>query len=49
MTQYDSPFMGWIVPRPWQEPDYDASFDPEGEEDQVNDDVDEEGYLIIRN
>jgi|APGre2960657404_1045060.scaffolds.fasta_scaffold300566_2 hypothetical protein len=49
MTQYDSPFMGWIVPHPWQEPDYDASFDPEGEEDQVDDDVDEEGYLIIRN
>ena len=49
MTQYDSPFMGWIVPYPWQEPDYDASFDSEEDEEQVDDDVDDEGYLIIRN
>ena len=49
MTQYDSPFMGWIVPYPWQESDDDSSFNSEGEEDQVDDDVDDEGYLIIRN
>ena len=43
MTQYDSPFMGWIVPYPWQEPDYYYS---EEDEEQIDDDVDDEGYLI---
>jgi hypothetical protein len=43
MTQYDSPFMGWIVPYPWQEPDYEEDLE---EEEQIDDDVDDEGYLI---
>lgn len=42
---HDSPFLGWIVPRPWQEPDYD---DPTEEDTQIDDDVDEDGYLIER-
>ena len=43
MTQHDSPFMGWIVPYPWQEPDYEEDLE---EEEQIDDDVDDEGYLI---
>ena len=46
MTQHDSPFMGWIVPYPWQEPDYEEDL---GEEEQIDDDVDDEGYLITDN
>lgn len=46
MTQYDSPFMGWIVPYPWQEPDYEEDLE---EEKQIDDDVDDEGYLITDN
>jgi hypothetical protein len=46
MTQYDSPFMGWIVPYPWQEPDYEEDLE---EEEQIDDDVDDEGYLITDN
>jgi len=46
MTQYDSPFMGWIVPYPWQEPDYEEDLE---EEEQIDDDVDDEGYLMTDN
>ena len=46
-TMHESPFLGWIVPHPWQEADYgDAT---EEEEEQVDDDVDEDGYLIETN
>jgi hypothetical protein len=44
---HESPFLGWIVPRPWQEADYDDA--TEEEEEQVDDDVDEDGYLIEAN
>lgn len=43
---HESPFLGWIVPHPWQEADYD---DATEEEEQVDDDVDEDGYLIEAN
>jgi len=46
MTQYDSPFMGWIVPYQWQEPDYEEDLE---EEEEIDDDVDDEGYLITGN
>jgi hypothetical protein len=46
MTQYDSPFMGWIVPYQWQEPDYEEDLE---EEEEIDDDVDDEGYLITSN
>lgn len=38
--------MGWIVPYQWQEPDYEEDLE-EGE--QIDDDVDDEGYLITSN
>jgi len=41
--EHESPFLGWIVPYSWQE---DDDVDATEEEDQVNDDVDEDGYLI---
>jgi hypothetical protein len=46
MNQYDSPFMGWIVPYQWQEPDYEEDLE---EEEEIDDDVDDEGYLITSN
>ena len=45
---HESPFLGWIVPRPWQEADYSDATEEE-EEEQVDDDVDEDGYLIEAN
>lgn len=44
---HESPFLGWIVPYSWQEADYDDA--TEEEEEQVDDDVDEDGYLIEAN
>lgn len=45
-TMHESPFLGWVVPYSWQEADYD---DATEEEEQVDDDVDEDGYLIEAN
>lgn len=45
-TMNESPFLGWVVPYSWQEADYG---DATEEEEQVDDDVDEDGYLIEAN
>lgn len=42
----ESPYFGWIVPHAWQEPDYGSDFEPD--EPEIDDDVDEEGYLITK-
>lgn len=39
--------MGWIIPYSWQEPGYGGEFEPE--EPEINDELDDEGYLIIQN
>jgi len=42
----ESPYFGWIVPHAWQEPDYGSDFEPD--EPEIDDDVDDEGYLITK-
>ena len=43
----ESPYLGWIVPYSWQESCF--SGDPDDSEPEIDDDVDDEGYLIITN
>ena len=42
----ESPYFGWIVPHSWQEPDDGSDFEPD--EPEIDDEVDEEGYLITK-
>lgn len=46
-TMSDSPFVGWIVPHPWQEPYYDK--DEEETDEEIDDwsDYDPESELTI--
>jgi len=43
----ESPIMGWLIPYSWQEPGYGHDFEPD--EPEINDEVDDEGYLITSN
>ena len=49
MSDFHSPYMGWIVPHPWQEPeDYDPDTDddlPQMKEDDS--DYDDEGIFTL--
>lgn len=54
-TMSDSPFVGWIVPHPWQEPEYEDDDDLLGEgfitTDMIpedNSDYDDEGEFTLR-
>jgi len=42
----ESPYMGWIVPYEWQEPGYGDDLPPD--EPGIDDEIDDEGYLIIK-
>ena len=43
----ESPYLGWIVPYGWQEPDDGDNFDDF--EPEIDDELDAEGYLITAN
>jgi len=49
MTQYDSPFIGWIVPQPWQEPGFDEDEETNEEDQDDNDqsDYDPDGEFTL--
>jgi hypothetical protein len=42
----DTPFVGWIVPSPWQEPEYED--DDINQEREDNSDYDDEGEFTLR-
>ena len=42
----DSPYMGWIVPHPWQEPEYEDDQLDQTPEDES--DYDDEGEFTLR-
>jgi hypothetical protein len=43
---HESPFLGWIIPNSWQEPEFHA--DSDDDEPQITDQLDDEGYLITQ-
>ena len=47
MSDFHSPFMGWIVPSPWQEPEDDTD-DQILQEKEDNSDYDDEGEFTLR-
>lgn len=45
-TMSESPFVGWIVPHPWQELEYED--DDTNQEPEDNSDYDDEGEFTLR-
>ena len=43
---HESPIMGWIIPYSWQEPEFYG--DPDHDETEIDDEIDDEGYLITQ-